>query len=108
MVEKMHWPTSNKDIIVTTWRNIGTEHPEQYIIKGKEIGSLSRFAPGVVETLDLVLVVLGGVKMQVGTSRKVNTIECVTQELPKASEGRVSRHLISHPCEANMILSIKL
>jgi hypothetical protein len=46
--------------------------------------------------------------MHSGTSRRVNTIKCVTQELPEVSEGRVHPLLISHPCKANMILSVKL
>jgi hypothetical protein len=94
MVEKMHKSTSDKVIVATTWRNVGTKHPKQNIIQGKEICSLSRFAPGTIEALDLPLVILGGAKMHVGTSRSVNTIKPVAQELPKASDGRALPHLI--------------
>jgi hypothetical protein len=46
--------------------------------------------------------------MHAGTSRRVNTTECLTQELPEVSEGRVLPHLISLSCEASMILGVKL
>jgi hypothetical protein len=92
MVEKMHKPTSDRIIVAPTWSNVGMKHPEQNIIKGKEICSLSRFAPGTIETLDLPLVVLCGVKMQAGTSRSMNTIEPIAQELLEASDGRALPH----------------
>jgi hypothetical protein len=94
MVEKMHKSTSNGVIVATTWRNVGMKHPKQNIIQGKKICSLSHFAPGTIEALDLPLVVLGVVKMHVGTSRLVNTIKPVAQELPEVSDGRALPHLI--------------
>jgi hypothetical protein len=42
------------------------------------------------------------------TSRRVNAIKGVTQELPKASEGKVCPHLMSHLSEPNLVSSVKL
>jgi hypothetical protein len=93
MVEKMHKPTSDRVIVSPTWSIVGTKHPKQNIIKGKEICSLSHFAPGTIEALDLPFVVLCGVKMQAGTSRSMNTIKPIAQELPEAIDGRALPYL---------------